>query len=143
MPYDWDRSITALAGPNPFIGLTSRDGKPWPALRAFRVLVERLDGFVKAEKRPAPPNVELFRFTFEPPRAEVWVAWLRQDRPLGLDDELPKKKVRLKMVRAPAVVRAIPSSSKAPAERRFAAGEPVFMELDPTPVVIHLRRSAP
>lgn len=140
MPYDWDRSIAVLAGPNPFIGLENRDGKPWPAPSALSVLVQRLDGFVKAEKRPAPPQVELYRFSFKPPRSRGWVAWLREDRPYGLDDKLPLRQVRLEMVPTPAVVRAIPTSRNVPPERLFVAGRPVVIDMDPTPVIIERGR---
>jgi len=136
MPYDWDRSVAELATKNPFIGLTDREGTPWPALHAFSLLVKRLDGFVKADKQPAPPKVELYRFSFAPPRSEVWAAWLREDEPYGLDDPLPKQRVRLEMIRTPAVARAIPTSKKGLDEKRFSAGEPLVIELGPTPVLI-------
>jgi len=89
MPSDWDVGFGALL-PNPYVGLCDRTGKPWPAFGALTTLAAAIDGFARAEKLPAPREVELVRFTFADGRPPVWVAWLSRHWPrLSTPTELP------------------------------------------------------
>jgi hypothetical protein len=136
MPDDWDKSPAAWGAPNPFLGLVDRKGQPWPALAALRTLVAELDGFVTAAPVAAPEGVELFRFTFPPPRTPTWVAWLRVEAPYGLDDPLPRRKVVLDAIRGPATVRPVPTKAEPALPTTLPSGQPLQLDLAPTPVTI-------
>jgi hypothetical protein len=137
MASDWDRTLGALSTPNPFIGLLDGEGKPWPAFYALRLLVEKLDGFAHAEQVPAPEGVELYRFTFAPPRPPVWVAWLKETKVRGLNDSLPVREVTLKGVKGPAIVWTTPTTTVMPKGEPWGRpGEDIVLRLSPTPVVI-------
>ncbi len=136
MPDDWDASIAVLATPNPFIGLCDSGGEPWPALAVFAMFVEKLDGFVTAEKVPGQPGVALYRFDFASGRAPVWVVWLKEDAVRGLADELPMRSVQLPRITSPAVATPIQTDGEPPSELRFAPNSTVQLALTPTPVII-------
>ncbi len=136
MPYDWDKSVSALATPNPFIGLCDRDGKPWPALAAFAAMVRALDGFEAARVVQASGGVALHRFDFEGGRPSAWVAWLEDERVRGLDDPLPSRSVALPGVPAGAVATPIPTSTLEPKTLRVGAGG--VLTLTPTPVIVEV-----
>ncbi len=136
MPSDWDGTVATLSTPNPFIGLMDRKGRPWPALRALGELVPAIDGFRAAQKRPAPAGVELYRFSFARGRQPVWLAWLEPAETLGPDDALPQQRVRLEAIATPAVAQRIPTADEEPTPVRFADGQPLVLDLDPTPVIV-------
>jgi len=137
MPNDWDRSLAALTVQNPFIGLTDHAGNPWPAFYALKLLVEKLDGFVWAEKvATESEDVALYRFTFADGRAPVWVAWLWEDEVRGLNDPLPKREVHLPLS-GPVTLYTIPTEG-ASYETLELSGSPsgLTLELSPEPVLL-------
>ncbi|THB68886.1 MAG: hypothetical protein D6E12_05680, partial [Desulfovibrio sp.] len=95
MPMDWDQGLEALAWPNPFMGLLSSDGSPWPAVHAMTFLVAELDGFSSAEQVPTEGDIRLYRFTFSDGRSSLWVAWLHEFEPRGMGDQYPRVEVAL------------------------------------------------
>jgi len=136
MPNDWDRSLAALTVKNPFIGLTDANGSPWPAFYAFKLLVEKIDGFAQAEKIASQAGVELYRFTFADGRPTVWVAWLAEEtvRPLGAP--LPKREVRLS-IPGPVTLYTIPTTGADYQTKRLESGPDGFtLELSPEPVLL-------
>ena len=136
MPNDWDKSLAALAVRNPFIGLTDSDGDPWPAFYAYKLLVEKLDGFAQAEKMSAPPGVELYRFTFDDGRPAVWVAWLWEDEVRGMNDPLPTRQAHLD-IPGPVTMYTIPTTSDAYETVRLEGGpDGLVVELSPEPVLL-------
>ena len=137
MASDWDRTPGAFSTPNPFLGLLDRKGKPWPAFYALQLLVEKIDGFARADKMPAPEGVELYRFTFAARRPEIWVAWLTEEKVRGLDDPLPVKRVLLRGLTGPVTVWTTPTTGRAKrGKRRGKSGEEVVVELSPTPLLV-------
>ncbi len=136
MPNDWDKSLAVLTVPNPYIGLADANGNPWPAFYALKLLVERLDGFAQAEKIPAEPGVELYRFTFADGRSPVWVTWLAEEtvRPLGTP--LPKQQVRLD-IPGPVTLYTIPTTGADYEVVRLEGGpDGLTLELSPEPVLL-------
>ncbi len=136
MPCDWDRGFAPLIVPNPYLGLLDRDGNPWPAFYAFQSLAARIDGFRTAERVDADGRVELFRFTFNDGRPVVWVAWLAEQEPRGIDEPLPARTVVLSAVRGAARAERIPTKGPGPEPVRLLKRSPLTMELTPTPVLI-------
>jgi len=137
MPNDWDQSLAALTVQNPFMGLTSADGEPWPAFYALKLLVQKLDGFAQAEKMPAESGVELYRFTFDDGRSPVWVAWLWEDEVRGMNDPLPTREVRLD-IPGPVTVYTIPTTADGSYETLHLEGSPdgIVVELSPEPILL-------
>jgi len=137
MPNDWDKSLAAFTVQNPFIGLTSADGRPWPAFYALKLLVEKLDGFARAEKMPAESGVALYRFTFDDGRAPVWVAWVWDDPVRGMDDPLNTKTVRLDIF-GPVTMYTIPTTMDGSYETTQLEGGPegLVVELSSEPIIL-------
>ncbi|HID05674.1 MAG TPA: hypothetical protein EYP10_00850, partial [Armatimonadetes bacterium] len=104
MASDWTGTLGEFSTANPFIGLLDTQGKPWPAFYALQLLVDKIDGFARAEKMHSPQDVELYRFTFDDGRPEAWVGWLKEMKVRGMGDPLPVKRVRLAGVRGPVVI---------------------------------------
>jgi hypothetical protein len=136
MAYDWDWSVGALSTRNPFLGLLDRRGRPWPAFHALRILVEKLDGFERAERIAAPEGIELYRFTFVGDRHPVWVAWLSEAEPRGLDDPLPTRSVRLEAIRGPATAHLIPTEGDEAVVVETGGQGALELVLTSTPVII-------
>lgn len=137
MPIDWDKGIGKLGWPNPYVGLLNDAGEPWPVYHALGFLVKELDGFTRAEPVPAPKGVSLYRFRFAAPRKPVWVAWLEDPKPRGLEAKLPIRNVRLNRVRRAVSAQEVPTLGDRPREKPFSrtrAG--VKLKLTPTPVLI-------
>lgn len=141
MAFDWDRSAGALSTANPFIGLVNSEGRPWPAFHAFRMLVERLDGFTAFERVEGPDGVELFRVAFADGRSPRWVAWLDEVAVRGLDDALPRRSIRFDALSGPATVRRIPTIGSEVTSIELREAGPIELELTPTPVIIEPRVS--
>jgi len=136
MPNDWDKTLAAFVVDNPFMGLTDSDGDPWPAFYAFKLLVEKVDGFAQAEKMPAPPGVELYRFTFDDGRSPVWVAWLWEDEVRGMNDPLPTRRVRLDIT-GPVTMYTIPTTGDSYETAQLPGGPAgIVVELSPEPVLL-------
>ncbi len=131
MPDDWDRSVAALSTANPFLGLTDREGRPWPAFHALTQLVRHLDGFREVERLQAPSDVALYRFRFDG-KPSLWVAWLEEERPRGPDDPLPAVRVSLAGIATPATATAIRTDERDPQPQPFTGS----VELGPTPLII-------
>lgn len=137
MPMDWDQGLERHAWNNPYMGLLSSDAQPWPAMYALKFLVSELDGFKAAKRIKAPGDMRLYLFTFDSGRKPVWMAWLHESRPRGLDDPLPRRQVPLPQVASAAKAWEIPTTSHQPTEKHLARnGGQVRLELSPTPVLI-------
>ena len=136
MPSDWDGTIAALVVPNPYLGLLNRAGEPWPAFYAMKLLVQEIDGFVRAERVPAAEGVELYRFTFGSRRPTVWIAWLEDGQVRGLDDPLPGHRVRFEPIRPPVRLQPTPTTAGIPRATRVAAARVLTVDLTPTPLII-------
>lgn len=135
MPIDWDRGISGLAWPNPYMGLLDPDGNPWPAYDTLQVLIEKLDGFVRAERLPAPEEVSLYRFDFVDGRGPVWVVWLEENAPRGLDDALSQKLVTLENVSIKTATE-IPTAGQVKEIPFEQNGEDCSLLVSPTPVIL-------
>lgn len=136
MPSDWDMGLAPLIVPNPYLGLLDREGNPWPAFYAMKFLASQIDGFQSAEPVGGVDRVELFRFTFDDGRPDVWVAWLAEEEPRGMDDPLPKHTVTLSPVLAPAQAYRVPTTQGPPTPIPLGPARPLTLQLTPTPVLI-------
>jgi len=136
MPSDWDGTPAAWIVPNPYLGLLSRTGEPWPAFHAMKQLAEKIDGFARAEHVPAEDGVELYRFDFNDRRPDVWVAWLADARPRGLDDPLPQRRVRLEAIRPPVRLQPVATTSDTPPTTQLSGPRPLELTLTPTPLIL-------
>ena len=137
MPHDWDRSLARFTVANPYIGLASADGRPWPAFHAMRLLVQYLDHFRTARRMRAPEGVALYRFDFANNRPAVWVAWLEEQQPRSLDDPLPVRAVTLPGISGTVRVLTIPTEGDQTTELHMGSrGAVLRLKLSPTPVLI-------
>ncbi|MDQ7823444.1 MAG: hypothetical protein RDV48_11660 [Candidatus Eremiobacteraeota bacterium] len=137
MPHDWDGTPAALTVRNPYMGLMDREGKPWAAFYALKLLAEKLDGFKTAEKLPGEGGADLYRFTFPGSSRVVYAAWLREEKVRPLSDPLPAKKVLLKGVRNARELWEIPTTSQEASPAKLeGGGKELIIELTPTPVII-------
>jgi hypothetical protein len=136
MPMDWDKGLGALSWPNPFMGFLSSDTKPWPAYYTLKILVNTIDGFSSASKLQGPNGVALYRFDFNDGRKSVWIAWLEDKKPRGLNSSLPTKNVKLADVEATKAFE-IPTSGRKTKPIQFNSKEGgISIKLSPTPVII-------
>lgn len=137
MPMDWDKGLEAFAWPNPYMGLLSSKSEPWPAAHALAFLIRELDGFHKAERVNARGDIRLFRFSFEQRRKAVWLVWLHEPLPRGLDHPLPREKLSLPQITSVSEAYEIPTSGISPVRMRLSKRTgPVIMTVSPTPVLI-------
>jgi hypothetical protein len=139
MPLDWDESWAALGTPNPFLGLLSSRGRPWPAAATLGMLVQSLEGFARVTVLPASRDVALYRFDFTPPRPPVWVAWLRETSVRGLEDPLSVRKVDFRKHIGARRIRRISLTLDADSENPILPGWEVLTAktaLDPTPILL-------
>lgn len=136
MPSDWDNSPAAWIFPNPYVGLVSSSGQPWPAFYAMKLLASLIDGFKTAEQLPGPKGVELYRFGFDDGRPTTWVAWLAEERLRGLSEPLPTRRVRLAPVTLPVTLYQTPTTTQMPPARQIAGTGALTVELDPTPLIL-------
>lgn len=137
MPDDWDQKFAAWVFPNPYLGLVSSDGAPWPAYHAFRRLVAELDGFQEARSMAAPEGVELHRFTFGDGRRPIFIAWLRRERDSGPGRDLPARRVTLLGLGAVRRCESIPDEGSPTALPSPSEGDGgVLVELSTTPLLL-------
>jgi len=136
MPNDWDRMMARFTTPNPFLGLTDSEGRPWPAYHAIRLLIRKIDGFSTAEKVQAGENLQLYRFTFSGKPRPVWVAWLDDGIVRGPEDRPCKSKVKLDAAGGPVSVTSIPTGMAEAGAREIRSDSAPIMEIDDTPVIL-------
>lgn len=98
MPMDWDKGIGKFSWPNPFMGFVDSNATPWPAYYTLKLLVNELDGFSSSRTMAAPSGVALYKFDFGDGRSPVWVAWVEDIRPRGVDSPLTPREVTLRDV---------------------------------------------
>lgn len=130
-PSDLDGTIGALFTPNPYLGILDSKGRPWPALKTMALLVDKLDGFTKAQQVEAEAGVDLYRFDFAV-KKPVWVAWLHESKARGMSAALPSRKVRLAGLPTPLTARIVPTSNAVSADIPFDG----TIDLTPTPVLL-------
>ncbi|MEW5941018.1 MAG: hypothetical protein AB1750_15230, partial [Chloroflexota bacterium] len=137
MPSDWDQTLGALATSNPYVGLLDSEGNSWPAFYAMKLLVGKIDGFAYAEKMPAEPSIELYRFTFTDRRPAVWAAWLAESETRGMNDALPTRQVTLQGITGRVTVYTIPTTGPDYQTAQMEGGpQGLLVTLSPEPVII-------
>lgn len=137
MPMDWDKGLEAIAWPNPYMGLISSSGKPWPAMHTLAFLVRELDGFTSAERLSASEGVSLYRFKFADQRKSIWVAWLAEARPRGWADANPERTITFKQIPSFSEAHEIPTTGNEPTlVKPVEPGLPLSLTISATPVVI-------
>lgn len=94
MPMDWDKGVSALTWPNPYMGFLDSRSRKWPAYFTLQFLIRELDGFTTATRVPSEKGIRLFKFTF-PKKQEIWVAWAEDESPRGMNDPLVRRKLTL------------------------------------------------
>lgn len=136
MAADWDRGLSAWTWTNPYMGILDADGNAWPAHDTLALLVAELDGFEVATQVSVPDeDVRLYRFDFDDGREVVWVVWLEDIAPRGMDDPLPERKVTLDGVTIENAV-AIPVDGTVREVDFVQQGDLLEITVSPTPLLL-------
>lgn len=90
---------------------------------------------MQAERLPAPKDVSLYRFDFADGRGPVWVVWLEDSTPCGMDDALPQRQVMLEDVSIDTAIE-IPTAGQAKETPFEQNGDDCSLVVSPTPVIL-------
>jgi hypothetical protein len=135
MPMDWDKGISALTWPNPFMGFLDSNSKKWPAYFTLKFLIEELDTFTFAQKIESEEGVSLYKFVLKDEKV-IHVAWLEDKKPRGLNARLPGKKVTVNGIHATKALE-IPMNTEGTRKRNFKTTQRgCTLSVSPTPVFI-------